>query len=70
MSMPKATMNKNDFLSRSKDKVRTTGKIFSMEAVSVAERMNKTSDDHFWRGIFIPNLAHYFTTFLRRYRIH
>ena len=51
VSMPKATMDKNNFSPGGKNQIRLSGQIFPMQPIAVAHGENHTTNRHFRGGI-------------------
>ena len=58
MPVPKTAMHEYGLLATGKDQVRTAGKRLSMQAVSIAFGMDKSTDDHFRLGVFASYSRH------------
>lgn len=58
MAMPKATIDKDGFLSRHEHDVRRAGQILSMEAEAETHRVKHASDGAFWCCIPAPDSGH------------
>jgi len=58
VTMPKASMNENHLAAISKDNVRLSWKGFSVEAVAIAQAMQKPPDRHFRFGVAALDAPH------------
>ncbi len=47
MHVPKAAVNENDFTARTKDEIGFSGEVAAVEAIAIAEGVDKTADDEF-----------------------
>lgn len=56
--MPKAAVNKKNFLSGGKENVRSPGEPVVMEAISITIMIEESADSHFWQGVPSSNVLH------------
>src|SRR3972149_4433712 len=67
MLMPKTSVNKNDFLSTSKNHVWFARKVLPMQSISISHFKNKSADKQFRVCILTAYPPHVFTSIHRNY---
>jgi len=63
--MPKATVHKNYALLSGENQIGASWQAAAVKAVSKAESVDKTPNNHFWLGVLPFYTAHPFAAFLR-----
>ncbi len=58
MAVPKTTMDENHLVARPKNQVWFSREILSVEAITVAHSMYKSSDEEFWLRVLRANRLH------------
>ena len=58
VQVPETSVDKNDFVSRNKDKVWLSWKGFAMERIPIAQRVNCFSDAHFRNSVLPAHRTH------------
>lgn len=58
VTMPKTSMHEYDLLAFSKDDVRFSRQILSMEPIAISKTVQGSAHEHFWRRIASSNACH------------
>jgi hypothetical protein len=64
VAVPKAAVNEDDFSEGGKDNVGGAGKVATVEAEAVAERVDESTDEHFGFRVLAANRPHDVPAFL------
>ena len=68
--MPKAPMNKNNFLQAWENQVWATWQSGAMKPIAISHRVHETPHYQLWLGILIANAAHTFASLRRGQCVH
>ena len=70
MAVPKATINEDNASSWAEDDIRASRQVLSMEAVTIAETVQKPPDHKFGSGVLDPHGGHYRASLLWCEAVH